>query len=492
MTRTTLNLTLALLAFSGPAYPQDDVQRLADALHGPTPMIEDLRALTDRVGGRATGSAGNRASVQWALQRFRDAGVTARAEAFIMPAMWLERSASGTISGDAGFPVRLAAMPFSGATVPAGLTARLLDGGHGTVEDFTRLGAAARGAWVLIETAQLRDIEGLFREYAATAEIERRAWQAGAAGIAYQSSRAEGILARHNAALGWENRRPAVMMERGAAARALRLLRGGAALRFTARLALTRGGPYTSHNVIGEIPGATRPEEFVVIGAHLDAWDLGQGALDNGANVAILIDVARQITRLGLRPARTIRFVLWNGEEQGFIGSWRYTQQHADELDRTVLASSFDIGTGAITGFFTGGRPDMVAATTSALAPLASLGPFQHADVPIVGTDNYDFMMQGVPNLVANHEPATYGPNYHASTDTFDKADTVAMRRNAAITAAVAWYWANAPLLPGRHTMAQVEALVESAGLRAQMHMMGDLLDRWNDRTRPRRIGPTR
>ena len=482
---------ITLLAASK-ASAQDDVQRLADALRGPTPMIADLRDLTDRVGGRATGSAGNRASVLWGVQKFRDAGVTARTEAFTMPAMWLERSASGAISGDASFPVRLAAMPFSTGTPPAGVTARLVDGAHGTAEDFARLGAAARGAWVLIETAQLTSIEGLFREYAETAEIERRAWEAGAAGIAYQSSRAEGILARHNAALGYDNRRPAVMMERAAAARALRLLRGGATLRFTATLALTRGGPYTSHNVIGEIPGASRPDEFVVIGAHLDAWDLGQGALDNGANVAILIDIARQISRLGLRPARTIRFVLWNGEEQGLVGSWRYTEQHAGELDRTVLAASFDIGTGNITGFFTGGRPDVVAATNQALAPVSALGPFQHADVPIVGTDNYDFMMQGVPNVVANQESATYGPNYHANTDTFDKADTVAMRRNAVIAAAITWYWANAREVPGRHTMAQVEALVESTDLRAQMHMMGDLLERWNDRTRPRRIGPTR
>ena len=477
----------AMLALPAALPAQSELQRLMDAVQGQTPMIADLRDLTDRVGGRATGSPGDRAGVQWAMERFQSAGVTARSEAFLMPETWLERSASATISGGSSFAARVAALPFSGATASAGLAAALLDGGRGTEADVARLGVRVRGAWILIESAPLADLDGLFREYAETAEIEPRLWAAGAAGVVYQSSRPEGILARHNAALGVGNRKPALMMERAAAGRALRLLRGGAELRLRASIAVSRTPRATSHNVIGEIRGASRPEEIVVVGAHLDSWDLGQGALDNGANCAMLIDIARQIVRLGLRPARTIRFVLWNGEEQGMIGSWRYTQQHAAELDQTVLAASFDIGTGDIVGFFTGGRPEVLAAVNEALAPVRHATAWQHADVPVVGTDNYDFMMQGVPNLVALQASANYGPNYHAASDTFDKADTVAMRRNAAIAAAVTWHWANAAQVPRRHSMAEVEALVERTNLTQQMRSMGDLLLRWNDRTRPAR-----
>lgn len=479
-------LLLVLALVPRAALAQDDAQRLMDAVRGPTPMIADLRDLTDRIGGRATGSAGDRAGVAWALERFQSAGVSARAESFVMPETWLERSASASISGGASFAARVAALPFSSATPPAGLHAPLLDGGRGTAADLERLGARVRGAWVLIGTAPLTDLDGLFREYAETAEIERRLWEADAAGVVYQSSRPDGILARHNAALGFDNRHPALMMERAAAGRALRLLRGGTQLTLAASISVTRERSATSQNVIGEIRGASRPEEIVVIGAHLDSWDLGQGALDNGANCAMLIDIARQMVRLGLRPARTIRFALWNGEEQGMIGSWRYTQQHAAELDRTVLAASFDIGTGAIVGFFTGGRPDVLAALGTALAPLGA-ATWTNVDQPVVGTDNYDFMLQGVPNIVALQEPASYGPNYHAASDTFDKADTVAMRRNAAIAAAVAWHWANAPQVPGRHAMTDVEALVQRTDLLQQMRMMGDLLARWHDRTRPAR-----
>ena len=109
---------------------------------------------------------------------------------------------------------------------------------------------------------------------------------------------------------------------------------------------------------------------MVVIGAHFDSWDLGTGVLDNGANAMMLLDIARQIVRLGIRPARTIRFVLWNGEEQMLVGSWKYTVAHAAELDKHVIAGSVDIGTGRITGFFTGGRPEVAAAVVWGFATM--------------------------------------------------------------------------------------------------------------------------
>jgi len=474
----TLALVLAGIAARVFAQAGDDPRaRLVAALLGDTPMLEDARALTDGLGGRATGSAANLASVEWALDRFRQAGVTARKEAFQMPALWLERSASATVRGRASFAPRIVAAPFSAPTPAGGLTAPLVDGGAGSDADFARLGPAARGAWILIETEPLTDIPGLFREYAQTAAIEPRATAAGAAGVVYQSSRPNNLLARHNASLGPQNRLPIVMMERDGAGRALRLLRGGETLTLTVVLDLQTGGPYESYNVVGEIRGATKPDEVVVIGAHLDSWDLGDGALDNGANVAMLIDIARQMTRLGLRPARTIRFILWNGEEQILIGSWRYTQQQEAALDRHVMASSYDIGTGRITGFFTGGRPEIAAATTRALEAIAALGPFTQVDVPVVGTDNFDFMMQGVANLVANQESANYGPNYHARSDTYDKVDARQLRLNAAIAATVTWWYANAEVTWRRQTRAELDRLVETTDLDDQMRMFSILAD---------------
>jgi carboxypeptidase Q len=449
------------------------------ALLGDSPMVRDLETLTDRIGGRPTGSAANQRAFDWALERFREAGVPARKEPFQMPGLWLERSARATVKGNGvTFNPRVAALPFSTATPGSGLTAPLVDAGAGSEADFAALGARARRAFVLIETEELLDLDGLFREYVEAGHIERRAIAAGAAGLVYMSSRPGNTLARHNAALGWANRHPMMMMERDAAARALRLLRAGTPLRLTAVLDIGSGPAYTTHNVIGEIRGSTKPDEIVLIGAHLDSWDLGTGALDNGANSTMVIDIARQIARLGLRPARTIRFALWNGEEQNLNGSYGYTLSHAAEMDRHVMASSYDIGTGRITGFFTGGRADMLPVLERALAPVAGLGPFTNLNVPIVGTDNYDFMMQGVANLVGNQESANYGPNYHARSDEFGRADLRQLRLNAAIAAATTWGFATLDLSLPRQTAAQVDSLVRTTDLADQMKSF-NVYDAW-------------
>jgi hypothetical protein len=437
---------------------------------GDTPLVGDLETLTDRFGGRPTGSDANRRAFEWAAGRFRDAGVSVRTDPFRMPGLWLERSAGATVQGDrVRFSPRVAALPFSTAAAREGLTAPLVDAGRGSEADFARRGSAGRGSFVLVETEELRDLDGLFREYNEAGGIERRAIAAGAAGLVYMSSRPDDILARHNASLGLENRHPMMMMERDGAARALRLIRGGARLTLTATLDVQTGPAYETGNVIGEIRGSSRPEEIVLIGAHLDSWDLGTGALDNGANAMMVLDIARQIRRLGIAPARTIRFALWNGEEQNLNGSYGYTQFHSAELDHHVMASSYDIGTGRITGFFTGGRGEMIPILDRALAPVAGLGPFTHINAPIVGTDNYDFMMQGVANLVANQESANYGPNYHARSDEFGRADLRQLRLNAAIAAAVTWGYATLDLSLPRQTAAQVDSLVRSTDLGDQM-----------------------
>ena len=467
----------------------DDVSRLVAAILGNTPLIDDLQVLTDQIGGRATGSEANLRSVAWALQRFEDAGVSTSKEAFTMPALWLERSASAKVRGEGvSFSPRVAAMPWSAGTGPDGDSYPLVDAGTGSADDFDRLGASARGALLLVETPMLTDIAGLFVEYTEAAFIEKRAANAGAAGVVYMASRPSNTLYRHNASYGPGNARPMLVMERDAALRALRLLRGGTALILDVMLDIESGPEYESYNVIAEIRGSRVPDEVVIMGAHLDAWDLGTGALDNGANVAMMIDIARQIRRLGLQPARTIRLALWNGEEQGLVGSYGYTLSHEDELDGHVVAGSVDIGCGRINGFFTGGRPEIIPTLDRTLEPVEGLGPFQHIDVPIVGTDNYDFMMQGVANIVANHEPATYGPNYHARSDQFHQCDPQQLRLNTAIIAAVVYGFAEAEVSWTRQTRSEIDELIASSDLEQQMRTFG-MWEAWEDGSRGRGEG---
>lgn len=449
---------------------ESDVERLVAAMLGDTPVIDDLRELTDTIGGRVTGSAANEAAVDWAVQRFREAEVAVRTEAFEMPFSWEERAVTAGVNGDVSFRTSVVAKPFS--TAARSLEGPLVDGGFGTDADFERLGDVAKGAWVLIETPVLDDdvgLSGLFSEYGDAAAVEPRAFAAGVKGLVFMSSRPKNLVYRHNASLGLKNNHPLLVMEREHAQRALRLLRAGKSLEFGATIDVDAGKSFTARNVIAEIPGTSRADEIVLFGAHLDSHDLGTGALDNGVNCAMLINIARQITRLGLRPERTIRIALWNGEEQGLVGSWKYTEQHDTELDQHVVAASFDIGSGRTSGFFTNGRGELVPMLDNYLGPVAGLGPFQHANIPVVGTDNFDFMIEGVPNLIAIQADANYASNYHAESDTFDKVDQTQVRLNSAIAAAVLWGFANDSAKLPRQSHEEVQALIDSTDLEAQM-----------------------
>jgi hypothetical protein len=479
-------VVLAGLASLGGGGDTGDRERLVAALLASSSLEQDARALNDRISGRPTGSEANARAVAWAEERFRSAGVQVHREPFTVPARWLERSAHATVRAEGlSFPSPVAAMPFSVGTPADGVTAPLVDGGRGTPDDFARLGASARGAFLLIEQDQLRDIDGLFQEYIDAAAIESRAFAAGVAGVVYMASRPPGILYRHNVAIGPANTRPMLVMEREHALRAMRLLRDGTPLTLTATLDIDSGGSFQSDNIVAEIPGITRPDEIVLMGAHLDSWDLGGGMLDNGANVALLIDLARQMQRLALRPARTIRLVLWNGEEQGMFGSFGYVRAHRAELDRVALAGSVDTGCGRITGWMTGGRPDVRALVDRLLAPAAGLGPFVQLDVPISGTDHFDFLLEGVPNVVANQEPASYGPNYHASSDQFDQCDLREQRFNAASVAALVWAAAADDSRLPRQGRSEVEKLIEGTDLGAQMKAFA-LYDAWTSGARGR------
>jgi len=288
------------------------------------------------------------------------------------------------------------------------------------------------------------------------------------------ASRPKGLLYRFITSKTTNNKMPQVVMAREDAKRCLRTLKEGDQLSISIKIDAKVGGAFTSHNVIAEIPGSEKPEEIVVIGAHLDSWALGTGANDNGCNVSMMIDIARQMKKLKIQPKRTIRFALWNGEEQGYFGSWDYTRDQEAEMKNHIMALSVDIGSGPISGFFTNGREELVEVVDEVLQPVAALGNFTQLNIPIVGTDNFDFMLQGVGNLVANHLPATYGVNYHAASDTYDKVDLKSLKINSAIIAALTLGFANledAKVTWKQQSRAEIQQLFEATKLEFTMRM---------------------
>jgi Zn-dependent M28 family amino/carboxypeptidase len=316
----------------------------------------------------------------------------------------------------------------------------------------------------------MKTLDDLFAEYLKSGPMVEAARKAGVAALLVQSTRPHGLLYRHPLANANEAIAvPAAMISREQAGRLARLAAHGD-VKVRLRLANRTGGVFESRNVVAEIRGRERPEEIVLLGAHLDSWDLGTGAEDNGANSVMVIEAARAIHSLGMRARRTIRFVLFTGEEQGMWGSAGYVLRHAEEMDRHNAVVVFDMGTGRTSGFFLNGREDLRKPLEQALAGVAGLEASENPIDGIYGTDNFDFLLSGVPNLVANQEAGPYLPPYHAESDTVDRVNARELRANTALASSLAWWLAETPERFGKRlTREEVKKLLTETKLEAQM-----------------------
>lgn len=443
-----------------------------------TAMLDDLRELCDTIGGRPTGSQSCNRAVAWAAQKFRDAGVPkVTVESYTIPHLWLPGTASAEAISPAHFPIRIASAPMSPATKGA-LEAKVVDVGDGSAEAFAKVGDRARGGMVLVRSSEMKTLDDLFAEYIRNAAITDAAVKYGAVAILLESSRPRGLLYRHPISLSTEYAPlPSAIVSREHAERLARLAEKGE-VRVRLNMAPELGGAYTSSNVIAEIPGREKPNEIVLLGAHLDSWDLGTGAEDNGVNAAMVIDAARSFVALGARPRRTVRFALFTGEEQGMLGSQAYVSRHRAELGNHVAAIAYDMGSGHTSGFFLNGREDLRAPVNAALDQAGGLGATEQVIDAIDGTDNFDFMISGVPNLVAVQDAAAYLPDYHAESDTFDRVNAKEARHNEAIASVLVWGLADAPNRPApRQSRAEVEKLLVDTKMVEQMKTFAQ----WND-----------
>jgi carboxypeptidase Q len=435
---------------------------------GDTPLAKELEELCDTIGGRPTGSPACTRAIAWAEERFRALGLHVMRESFELPVLWLPGTVDVLVTAPERFVVRGAAAPASASTV-APLEAPLVDVGEGSAADFARLGKRAAGAVLLVHQREMKTFEQLFEEYLKSGPLMANAHTAQAAGVLLESTRLRGLLYRHPVEFGLLAPVPAAVISRESAERMGRLLQRGAVQVHLAVQNQT-GGIYSSENVVAEIPGREKPEEAVLLGAHLDSWDLGTGAEDNGVNAALVLDVARAFVELGLKPRRTVRFVLFTGEEQGQWGSAGYAERHKDELQNHVAVVVFDEGSGRTRGFAVSGRPELRPALARALSVVPGMGEKAHSLESFDGTDNFDFLLSGVPTFVADQDAAPYLPDYHAESDVFERVNLKEAKRNAGLAAVLVWALAEAPGRPGKQqTRAEVEALLEATKVEAQM-----------------------
>ncbi|MCG8440899.1 MAG: M20/M25/M40 family metallo-hydrolase [Caulobacterales bacterium] len=222
---------------------------------------------------------------------------------------------------------------------------------------------------------------------------------------------------------------------------------------------IARGGPTTvklvltprvldaqpSGNVVAEVVGRELPDEIVLIGAHLDSWDLGTGALDDGAGVGIVTAAAKLIAELPEPPRRTIRVVYFGSEEVGLLGARAYVERHADLLDLHVLGAESDFGARRVWRFDSGVGESARAKTDAIAALLRPLGVGRGVDDTTGGPDMGPLHARGVPVLDLVQNGIDYFHFHHTADDTVDKIDPAELRQNVAVYAAVAYLAAELP-----------------------------------------------
>ena len=471
----TLFSVCILLFACLPATPQvadNDANRVIQAALQPSPLQDNLRRLTDEIGGRVPGTPSMQHAVQWGMQALTAAGADGvRTEGFEIPYSWSEgatemdattsyqvsRTGVGGATVLSPFHVRAVSVAWAPALAPV-KHVPIVDVGAGTASDFTKAGDIS-GKIVLVHTVVLKTWADLFAEYTNAPPAIDLAVKGKAKAVAFMATREHDILYRHtNSAAGEIDRLPMVIIAREDGERIARLLAAGNLVWADLSIPNQVGGPIKAANVIGEIRGSEKPDEFVIVGAHLDSWELGTGALDNGCNAALVVDALRAIKASGVTPRRTIRFILFSGEEQGLIGSRAYAVAHRAELDKAAGVIIFDSGTGKTTGFALGGRKDVLYLAKALIAPLAQFDVKEMKLDMEWGSDHFDFMLEGVPTFIADQQEANYLENYHAVSDTYDKVDFSQLKKHVAEAAALGIQLANLPEKIGpRLTHDQIE-----------------------------------
>ena len=209
--------------------------------------------------------------------------------------------------------------------------------------------------------------------------------------------------------------------------------------------------PVEVYNTVAEIPGSEKPAEVVILGAHLDSWDLGTGATDNGTGSMVVLEAARALRKLGLKPKRTIRFILFTGEEQGLNGSRAYVQAHRAELAKISGVFVHDSGTGRVLSIGLQGNYQVREVMDRIVAPLRDLGLLELSLRSGFGTDHASFNAVGVPGFYCLQDPDEYGKTHHSQADTFDKVRKDDLIEGAQVLAVWAYNVAEWPqMLPRR------------------------------------------
>ena len=440
------------------------------------PSMNTLRELSDGFGGRLSGSPAHNRAVEWAAAKFRSYGIqNVKLEPFTMPNGWLRGSAHGEMLAPMTRALHVESMGWAPSTPLGGIKGEVV-----LIDDLTADGIKAKadkikGKMVMLDGAKIF-ADGwikVFKDLAASQQLFK---DAGALALLNPDWAQSNVINAFSFDWGGhEGPLPEAHVGMEDSELIRRELEKGPV---TIQLEIhnTTSGPMQVNNVVAEIRGSEKPDEWILIGGHFDSWDFGTGAQDNGTGSASVLEIARAMAALGKAPKRTIRFALWGGEEEGLLGSYAYVQAHLKEMDKCVAVLNTDNGAGHPKGWKVEGREDL----KDALKPISEsvlkeLGGGEISKEVTYDTDHGPFMLQGVPALDLWVDLTKYEEVHHKSSDTFDKVDPVDFKAGEAIVAATAWVIASDPKPIAGHIdhTAVAEILKKKEGLTEVLTAVG-------------------
>jgi carboxypeptidase Q len=401
-----------------------------------------LAELSDTYGNRISGSDNLTRAIAWAAETMKKDGLeNVRTEAVMVP-RWVRGSESAEIIDPPRHPVAMLGLGGSIATPPGGLEADVLV--VNSFEDLRSHAAAAKGRIVLFNAP--------FTSYNDTVMYRtggaRAAAQAGAVAALVRAVGPVGLRTPHTGSLQYGQGVPPIpsaAISAEDANRIARLVARGRRVRMRLAMEAHTEPDAESANVMGEIRGRERPEEIVLLGGHIDSWDVGAGASDDGVGIIVTWEAARLMAKLGLRPRRTVRIVLWTNEENGLRGATAYAEKHAAEAPNHVFALESDSGVfePASLGFSgSNGARTLVRDIWSLLGPLGIpeiVAGGGGADVgPIAQAAN-------APTMAYLGDPAKYFTIHHTPADTIERIAPDEVSKAAAAIAVMAYVVAEMP-----------------------------------------------
>jgi carboxypeptidase Q len=461
--RTSPSSTAVVMAPEVSGETKAVTQAILEEIDKRSELMTNIEYLCDMIGPRLTGSPNLTKANQWTRDKFKTYGLSsAHLESWTIERAWTRGDAKGRVV----VPVEQRLLVESAGWSPS--TKGPLRGAvvyikAQSADELSPYKGNLKGAWVILSELSVqpspkqpepnmdREMRRRTRDYTRMREfhpiLKKFLIDEGAAGMLRDSNKEHGLI---NMTGATANFTPAELPEAFLTTESYGLIwrllkRGPVEIEIDLKNAFSTG-EVEVYNTVAELPGADKPDEVVIIGGHIDSWDLGTGATDNGTGIMAVLEAARALKAVGVKPRRTIRFVLFSGEEEGLHGSRAYVKSHEKEMPKVTGVLVHDMGTGRVKSIGLQDRYDLREVMERVVEPFKEAVNLEELSMrKMMGTDHLSFLAHGVPAFAVVQDPAEYRKTHHTESDTFDKVYPDEVNQGAKVLAAWAY---NVAMLP--------------------------------------------